>query len=333
MRSDSGIAMIDATNTRNAEFATRSESSWLTGCCVAAEAPKSNVRTPFSHCVYWVKSEALRGSCSRSAATRSGVAVLPSIAVAASPGSAMTAAKMTSDTSQSVSRPRPIRRRIMLVDTTGLLAIRADGLHGGRFSFGVGELGGDEVLRETQVFGDDVGRGGIAPLEGLEQPDVVGHVGRERIRRVVAQQHPRLGGEGLERADEARAARKRDELLVEADVGVDDGLGDLVCGVRDLRELLERRPQVREVPGRRVEDPPRRTRLDRLASHVDVEPVGERHHAHEGAAVGLVVDQSLLDELTDGLAHRAAPGAERRRQRDLAQRLALRDPTLDDRLA
>src|SRR4051812_50114482 len=78
----------------------------------------------------------------------------------------MTAAKMTSDTSQSVSRPRPIRRRIMLVDTTGLLAIRADGLHGGRFSFGVGELGGGEVLRETQGFGGEGGRGGVAAPRG-----------------------------------------------------------------------------------------------------------------------------------------------------------------------
>src|SRR6185312_4398551 len=47
----------------------------------------------------------------------------------------------------------------------------------------------------------------------------------------------------------------------------------------------------------------------------------------------LVVDEPLLHELADRLAHRAAPGAERTRQGDLAERLALRDATLDDRLA
>src|SRR4051812_49516141 len=72
----------------------------------------------------------------------------------------MTAAKTTSETSQRVRRPRAIRRRIILDDTAGLLAVRAGGLHGGRFSFGVGELGGDEGLRETQGVGREGGRGG-----------------------------------------------------------------------------------------------------------------------------------------------------------------------------
>src|SRR3954465_12929954 len=92
------------------------------------------------------------------------------MAVAASPGRAMTAANTTSETSQRVRRPRPIRRRIMLDDTTGLLAIRAGGLHGGRFSFGVGELGGDEVLREAQGFGDEGGGGGSGGLRGPAGP-------------------------------------------------------------------------------------------------------------------------------------------------------------------
>src|SRR3954469_21959279 len=110
------------------------------------------------------------------------------MAVAASPGRAMTAATTTSETSQRVRRPRPIRRRIMLDDTTGLLAIRAGGLHGGRFTFAVRKLGDDENLRKGQVFGTEVGRGGSAALDGLEEPGVVGHVGRERIGRVVAQE-------------------------------------------------------------------------------------------------------------------------------------------------
>ncbi len=54
--------MIDATNTRNAEFATRSESSWVTGCCVAAESPRLNVRMPLSHWVYCVTTDSLRCS-------------------------------------------------------------------------------------------------------------------------------------------------------------------------------------------------------------------------------------------------------------------------------
>src|SRR4051794_41971008 len=102
----------------------------------------------------------------------------------------MTAAKMTSDTSQSVSRPRPIRRRIMLVDTTGLLAIRADGLHGGRFSFGVGGLGGYEVLRETQGVGDDVGRGGGAAPGRPGRAGGGGAAGRGGGRRGGARPQP-----------------------------------------------------------------------------------------------------------------------------------------------
>ena len=57
-----------------------------TGCCVAAEVPKLPVSTPPTHCRYWLTTESSRLSCSRSAATRSGVASRPRIAVAASPG-------------------------------------------------------------------------------------------------------------------------------------------------------------------------------------------------------------------------------------------------------
>src|SRR5919108_860620 len=118
MRIDSGMAMIDAMKTRNTVLATRSLSSWLTGCCVAAELPKSNVRMPLSHCVYWVTTDSLRCSCSRRAAIRSGVASLPRIAVAASPGSASTAAKTTSEMRNSVRTPRASRRATSLVKET-----------------------------------------------------------------------------------------------------------------------------------------------------------------------------------------------------------------------
>src|SRR4051794_7709727 len=332
---DSGIAMIDATKTRNAEFATRSDRICVTGCCVAAELPKSKVRIPFSHCVYCVTTDSLRCSCSRRAATRSGVAVLPRIAVAASPGSAITAAKTTSDTSHRVRIPRPMRRRSCLDDTAVLRAVgaRAGGWHGGRVSFGVGELRGDQVPRASQVVGHELGRGGVALLDGLEQVGVVGHVARPGVLGVVAQEHLALGRQRVVGTDEARAAGEADELLVEADVRVDDGLGHAVVVARRLRQVVERRPEVAEVLGRRVEDPPRRRRLDRLARDVDVEAVGERHHPDVRAAMGLVLDEPLLDELSDRLADRAAAGAERAGERHLAQRLALRDATLDDRLA
>src|SRR5919202_550930 len=250
MTIDSGIAITEATTTRNDEFATRSDSSWLTGCCVAAESPKLPVTTPFSHSVYCVTTDWLRCSCSRSAATRSGVASLPRIAVAASPGRARTAAKTTSETSHRVRIPSPMRRRSCLDDTAILPAVgaRAGGLHGGCFSFGVGELRGDEVPRETEVGGHQVGRGRVAALDGLEQVDVVGHVARPRVVGVVAQEHLALGGERVVGAHEAWAAGEAHELLVEADVGVDHRRGDLVALARADGEVLERRPQVGQVP-------------------------------------------------------------------------------------
>src|SRR5919107_1878342 len=111
IRIDSGIAMADATSTRNAELPTRSDSSWVTGCWVAAE--------------------------------------LPRIAVAASPGSAMTAANTTSDTSHSVRTPSPMRRAMSLDDTRCLLSARL-------------ELTGDELGGQPQMGGDQLRGGGVA---------------------------------------------------------------------------------------------------------------------------------------------------------------------------
>ena len=178
-------------------------------------------------------------------------------------------------------------------------------------------------------------RSGVAgsALERLEQPVVIRHVGGHRVVRVVAQKHPRLGRERLVRAHQPRASGQVDELLVEADVGVDHRVADAV-GLRGRRaQRVQRRPQLRQVGGGRRQDAVRRPDLDRLAGDVDVEPVGERHDPHERAAVGLVLDEPLLDELADGLPDGAATGAERARERHLAERLALRDATLDDRLA
>src|SRR5919109_1463020 len=115
---DSGTATIAATKTRNAVFATRSESSSLTGSWVAAESPKLPVSTPPIQLRYWLTMESFRFSWSRSAAIRSGVASLPRIAVAASPGSASTAAKTTSEIRNRVRTPSASRRKTSLVNET-----------------------------------------------------------------------------------------------------------------------------------------------------------------------------------------------------------------------
>ena len=56
------------------------------------------------------------------------------------------------------------------------------------------------------MAGDEVGRRRVAALDGLEQPDVVGHVRRPRVVRVVAQEHPRLRRERV--AQVQRGARE-----------------------------------------------------------------------------------------------------------------------------
>ena len=112
IKSDSGIATSDATRTRNTELPTRSDSRSLTGSCVAADAevagqqPAEPLDVLADHRVVQIQLVA-------EAATRSGVASLPRIAVAASPG-ASTAANTISETSQSVRSPSPSRRRIEL---------------------------------------------------------------------------------------------------------------------------------------------------------------------------------------------------------------------------
>jgi hypothetical protein len=109
---DSGTATAEATSTRKAELATRVDSSSLTGCWVAMDSPKLPLSTPPIHSRYWLTTDWSRFSCSRRAATLSGVASLPRMAVAASPGSASTAANTTSEMSHRVSTPSAIRRMI-----------------------------------------------------------------------------------------------------------------------------------------------------------------------------------------------------------------------------
>ena len=94
---ESGTATTEASSTRNAELATRLSSRSPTGCCVAAETPRLPVSRSPSQLKYWLITGWSRLSCSRSAATRSGVASRPRIAEAASPGRASTAAKTISE--------------------------------------------------------------------------------------------------------------------------------------------------------------------------------------------------------------------------------------------
>ena len=61
--------------------------------------------------------------------------------------------------------------------------------------------------------------------EGFEQDLVIADVRLPRIRRVVPQEHARLGGERLVRPCEAWAPGQCDELAMEAHVGGDDRLG------------------------------------------------------------------------------------------------------------
>ncbi len=176
------------------------------------------------------------------------------------------------------------------------------------------------------------GGAGIAPLERVQQQRVVADVVRARIRRVVAQQHPRLGDERLVRARQPRAAGERDQLAMEVDVGGDHRLGDAVVAARRRVQARQRRAHRLEVERLgRLQRPQRGARLDRLARGVHVEAVLQRQQPHEAAAVRHRLDQALLRELPQRLADHAAAGAEHPRQVLLAQLLALRDVALDDR--
>src|SRR5262249_22543593 len=75
------------------------------------------------------------------------------------------------------------------------------------------------------------------------------------------------------------------------------------------------------------------THLDRLAGDVDVEPVAQRERVDEVAAMEDVLDEPLLDEMADGLPHRAAARLQLPREMHLPQVRAGRDQTVDDRVA
>ena len=134
---DSGIAMIDATKTRNAEFATRSESSCVTGCCVAAESPRLNVRMPLSHCGVLRHHRLVEVQLIAQRRDAVGRRLLAEDRGGRVARQGDDRREHDSETSHSVRIPRPIRRRINLLDTAGLPAVRARRglLHGWLFSF------------------------------------------------------------------------------------------------------------------------------------------------------------------------------------------------------
>src|SRR5262249_47243647 len=82
-----------------------------------------------------------------------------------------------------------------------------------------------------------------------------------------------------------------------------------------------------------LQQPPRDSHLDRLAGDIDVESVAQRERIDEVAAVEDVLDEALLDEMADRLAHRAATRLQLAREVHLAQVRAGRDRPVDDRVA
>src|SRR5918993_1112414 len=195
------------------------------------------------------------------------------------------------------------------------------------------ELLRDQPGRQAQMLDRVLGRARVTLFDRDEEPLVVAHIVRPGIRRVVAQQHPRLRDERLVGAGQPQTASQPNKFLVKLDIRLDQLLGDAVMSLGCRPQDVHRSTESRKVGGRRAfHREPRHARLDRLARDVDVEAVCERHDAHERTAMQLIVHESLLDELADRLAHSAAPRPEGARERDLPQRLALRDASIDDGL-
>src|SRR5829696_2168715 len=193
------------------------------------------------------------------------------------------------------------------------------------------ELLADQPGGQAQMLDHVVGRARIALFDRFEQPLVVTHIVRPGIRRVVAEQHSRLRGERLVGAPQPRATAQPDELLVKADIRLDHLVGDAVVPLRRRPERLHGGAERRE--RRRcwvLDGEPSDSGFDRLSRHIDVEPVRERHDAHEGAAMKLVVHEPLLYQLPYRLANGASPGSQGPRERDLPQGVALCDPPIDD---
>src|SRR5215207_2441982 len=196
------------------------------------------------------------------------------------------------------------------------------------------ELVGDQPSRQAQMLHGVLGRARVALFDGVEEPLVVAHIVGPGVRRVVAQQHPRLRDERLVGTRQPRAAGQPNELLVKADVRLDHLVGDAIVSLGPRPQILQRGAQGREVRRRRgLDREPGDAGLDCLSGHVDVEAVRERHDAHERAAVQLVVHEPLLHELPDCLAYGASPGPQCPRERDLPKRLPLRDSPINDRFA
>ena len=197
------------------------------------------------------------------------------------------------------------------------------------------ELAADQVGAETEVARDELGRARVAAPERVEQLLVITHVRSPGIGRVVPEQHPRLGCQGLVRAVEPRAPAELDELLVECEVGRDDPFGRPGLSPGRATQLVHRVLEIVELERfvAALEQTRHDADLDRLPRDVDVEAVGEGEREHERTAVKLGLGESFLDEVPDRLAHGAATRPERAREVDLSEMRPLWDRSFDDRLA
>src|SRR5689334_3683431 len=150
---ESGMLMMPAQNTRNAELTSRSPSRLETGSWLANDVPASPCRSPPTQLKYcWITGWS-RCSCSRSAFRLAGVAVRPRIARAGSPGRAWVAANTTTETAPSTSSPSSTRRSMKPVMPPGLKrrSPRSRGRAAGggpAITVGLGEPDGSEAMSE-----------------------------------------------------------------------------------------------------------------------------------------------------------------------------------------
>jgi len=104
--------MAPATKTRTAELTILGSTKPHTGSPLTRDWPRLPVNSPDIHTQYWSNSPRSRCRVTSSARTRAGVALCPSIAYAALPGSTSVARNTTTDTRNKVTTPMASRRRI-----------------------------------------------------------------------------------------------------------------------------------------------------------------------------------------------------------------------------
>src|ERR671910_1649798 len=139
------------------------------------------------------------------------------------------------------------------------------------------ELLRDQPGRQAQMLDRVLGRARVTLFDRDEEPLVVAHIVRPGIRRVVAQQHPRLRDERLVGARQPRAAGQPNEFLVKADVRLDELSGDAIVSLGCRPQILHGSAEFRKVGGRRglhlqqrlaLRDPPIDDGLTQLAENL-----------------------------------------------------------------